>query len=393
MSATLAHHDYLSALPRGVRSRVVDNNNGLMMHVLEAGFETAGRPCVLLVHGFPELAYSWRKVMLPLAGEGFHVIAPDQRGYGRTSGWTADYDDALDPFRLLNLVRDNLGLIAALGHREVACVVGHDVGSSIAAWGALERPEVFRSLVMMSAPVSSPPKLRFGSAMGNTPRDPAPDLPLEQINDELARLERPRKHYQWYYCSREADPDMRNCAQGIHSFLRAYFHYKSADWKQNRPHRLRAWTARELERMPTYYIMDRDQGMAETVATQMPSSDEISACEWLTEDELAIYASEYARLGFQGGLQWYRCRNTSRFVREQARFSGRNIDVPSMFIAGKSDWGPYQKPGDLEDMQHSFCTRMVACELVDGAGHWVQQEQPEHVQELLLAFLRRGSSS
>src|SRR5580765_3015350 len=90
-------------LPATIRSRYVDNINGLRMHVLEAGFETRGRPCVLLLHGFPELAFSWRKVMPVLAAAGYHVLAPDQRGYGRTTGWTADYDSDLTPFSLLNL--------------------------------------------------------------------------------------------------------------------------------------------------------------------------------------------------------------------------------------------------------------------------------------------------
>jgi hypothetical protein len=79
-------------LPPGVRARFVENINGLRMHVLEAGFETPGRPCLLLLHGFPELAYSWRKMMGPLAAAGFHVVAPDQRGYGRTTGWDSSYD-------------------------------------------------------------------------------------------------------------------------------------------------------------------------------------------------------------------------------------------------------------------------------------------------------------
>ena len=83
-------------LPPGIRSRIVGNINGLAMHILETGFETGPRPCVLLLHGFPELAYSWRKIMLPLASAGFHVIAPDQRGYGRTTGWDGDYDGDLD---------------------------------------------------------------------------------------------------------------------------------------------------------------------------------------------------------------------------------------------------------------------------------------------------------
>src|SRR3982751_2179150 len=120
-------------LPAGIRARFVPDINGLTMHVLEAGHEEPGRPCILLLHGFPELAYSWRKLMLPLAAAGFHVIAPDQRGYGRTTGWDADYDGDLSPFRILNIVRDALGLVFAVGHRSVAAVVGHDFGSPVAA--------------------------------------------------------------------------------------------------------------------------------------------------------------------------------------------------------------------------------------------------------------------
>ena len=101
-------------LPSSIRSRYIDNINGLRMHVLEAGFETRGRPCVLLLNGFPELAFSWRKVMPVLAAAGYHVIAPDQRGYGRTTGWDPNYDGGLGAFRLPNLVRDALGLVSAL---------------------------------------------------------------------------------------------------------------------------------------------------------------------------------------------------------------------------------------------------------------------------------------
>ena len=100
-------------LPSGVRSRFVHGINGLRMHVLEAGYEGGTRPGVLLLHGFPELAYSWRKVMMPLAKAGFHVFAPDQRGYGRTTGWDGDYDGDLASFRRLNIVRDALGLVFA----------------------------------------------------------------------------------------------------------------------------------------------------------------------------------------------------------------------------------------------------------------------------------------
>src|SRR5919109_5597827 len=138
-------------LPPGIRSRFVPNINGLTMHLLEAGFESQDRPCVLLLHGFPELAYSWRKVMLPLAAAGFHVIAPDQRGYGRTTGWDGSYDADPDPFRMLNMVRDAMGLVYALGHRSLAMVVGHDAGAPVASWAALVRPDIFRSLAILAS--------------------------------------------------------------------------------------------------------------------------------------------------------------------------------------------------------------------------------------------------
>jgi hypothetical protein len=103
-----------STLPPDIRSRIVNNSNGLAVHLLEAGFEPKGRPCVLLLHGFPELAYSWGKIMLPLAAAGYYLVAPDQRGYGRTTGWDRDYDGDVDSFRLPNVVRDALGLVSAI---------------------------------------------------------------------------------------------------------------------------------------------------------------------------------------------------------------------------------------------------------------------------------------
>jgi pimeloyl-ACP methyl ester carboxylesterase len=374
-----------AALAPGIRSRFVENINGLRVHLLEAGFETHGRPLVLLLHGFPELAYSWRKVMASLGAAGFHVVAPDLRGYGRTTGWDADYDGDLASFRILNAVRDALDLVSALGYHDVALVAGHDFGASVAAWCALVRPDVFRSLALMSAPFAGPPPLPFGTA-NNPPQQASLEV---NIHQELARLDRPRKHYQWYYSTRPANADMHDCPQGVHVFLRGYFHYKSADRTDNKPFRLKSWTAGELAKMPTYYIMDLHKNMAETVAAEMPSPAQISACRWLPESELAIYATEYERTGFQGGLQWYRRGTGGIDTAELQLFSRRTIDVPSIFIAGKSDWGTYQRPGNFERMQESVCTRMLGCHLIDGAGHWVQQEQPERVSELLIEFLGR----
>lgn len=374
-----------TTLPAGIRSRFVNNVNGLEMHMLEAGFEAPGRPCVLLLHGFPELAYSWRKVMPVLAREGFHVIAPDQRGYGRTTGWDGDYDGDLGSFRFFNLVRDAVGLVSALGCRSVTAVIGHDFGSPVAAWCSLLRPDVFRSVALMSAPFGGPPPLPFNTA-DDPPQDGAPAG--RDIHDELAALPRPRKHYQWYYTTRGAGDNMRNHPRGVHDFLRAYYHFKSADFKQNRPFPLKSGSAGELAKLPTYYIMDLDKGMAETVAPEMPSAAEIAACEWLPDEELRVYSTEFGRNGFQGGLQWYRCARDPKYRTELQTFSGRTIDVPSVFIAGASDWGVHQRPGNLERMRKTVCTRMLGVHLVDGAGHWVQQEQPEEVNSLLVRFLR-----
>jgi pimeloyl-ACP methyl ester carboxylesterase len=373
-----------TTLPAGTRSRFVDNGNGISMHVLEAGFQQAGRPCVLLLHGFPELAYSWRRVLLPLAAAGYHVVAPDLRGYGHSGGTEVRFDDDLRPFSLLNYVRDALGLVSALGKRSVAAVVGHDYGSPVAAWCALARPDVFRSVVLMSAPFAGPPSLPFDTAT----REPGrPDSSMPDVHAELAALRPPRKHYQWYYATPEANADLWRCRQGVHDFLRAYFHMKSADWTHNRPFPLKAWSAAELAKLPRYYVMDLDRTMAETVAPEMPSASEIAACSWLPDEELRVYSAEYARTGFQGGLQSYRVGTSPSFAAELLLFSGRAIEVPACFIAGARDWGVYQRPGALEAMQTTGCADFRGVHLLDGAGHWVQQEQPDAVNRLLLRFL------
>lgn len=384
-------------LPPGLRSRIVPGINGLDIHVIEAGHETPGRPCVLLLHGFPELAWSWRRVMPALAAAGYHVLAPDQRGYGRTRApdapWQAPYDTDLTPFGMQQLACDAMALVHAFGHHAVTAVVGHDFGSSVAAWCALIRPDVFPAVAMMSAPFAGPPTLPFDSA--GDPAAAATQQPADRVRetlDALARLPRPRKHYQWYYATREANAHMLHAPQGLHAFLRGYYHVKSADWAPNRPHPLAGWSAQELARLPTYYIMDAGCDMAATVAPEMPAAEAIAACRWLPDDELAVYAGEYARTGFQGGLNWYRSRIEGQAAGDMRVFAGRTIDVPAIFIAGKSDWGTYQKPGDVEAMQARACTRFEGLHLIEGAGHWVQQEQPMAVNAILLAFLARGAA-
>jgi pimeloyl-ACP methyl ester carboxylesterase len=375
-------------LPRGIRSRVVDNHNGLSMHVLEAGFETPGRPCLLLLHGFPELAFSWRKIMVPLAAAGYHVVAPDHRGYGRTTGSQAW--DSADPseFRLLNLARDALGLVFALGYRKVAGVIGHDVGSFVAAWCSLLRPDVFASAVLMSAPFGGPPRMPFGTATSDSAPQDSGIRSMADIVAELQTLNPPRKHYQWYYSGPQANDDMLNAKQGLHAFLRAYYHAKSGDWAANKPSPLTALTAEELVKLPTYYVMNANESMPETVAAQMPTAREVSECEWLPDADLAVYVDEYQRTGFQGCLGFYRCITDPRFGLEMQTWSNAAIQIPTCFIAGKSDWGIYQKPGDYEAMQTQACANFAGSHLIEGAGHWIQQEKPQAVLDHLLAFLK-----
>jgi pimeloyl-ACP methyl ester carboxylesterase len=174
--------------------------------------------------------------------------------------------------------------------------------------------------------------------------------------------------------------------QGLAAFIRGYYHYKSADWSENRPFRLASRTAVEMAKMPTYYIMDLDDGMAETVAKKIPDAAQIAGSTWLPDSAQRVYAEEYGRTGFQGGLNYYRSGGIG--APEQQLFAGRTIDQPSIFIAGASDWGSYQSPGALERMQNEACTDMRGVHMVDGAGHWVQQEQPAETSRLLIEFLR-----
>lgn len=252
------------------------------------------------------------------------------------------------------------------------------------------RPDVFRSVAMMSAPFAGPPTLPFNSAneSSNAFAAAAPS-----VDDQLAALPRPRKYYQRYYTTREANRNIQDCPQGLHAFFRAYYHFKSADWKQNKPFRLQARTAQELAKMPEYYVMELDNGMAETAAAAMPSPAEIAACKWLSEEDVEVYAQEYGRTGFQGGLNGYRRNAEAKLNAELQLFSGRTIDVPSCFISGKSDWGVYQTPGSVESMRSSVCTRMVGYTLLDGAGHWTAEEQPAEVSRLLIQFLGQRSKS
>ena len=369
-------------LPSQIRSNVCKGVNGLDIHYLEAGFEGKNKPLIVLLHGFPELSYSWRKIILPLSESGYHVVAPDQRGFGATTGWDNSYVSDLSSYYQVNLVRDILGFVSALGYAKVASIIGHDSGAAVAGWSALIRPDIYNSVVLMTPfagasvlPIDTSKKLSIYKD------------PVDTISEDLAALPRPRKHYQHYYRTRMANSDITNSEDGLASFIRAYYHHKSADWENNDPFPLASWTAEELAKMPTYYIMDLNDTMAEAVAKHMPTSQEIASCKWLSEDELQVYVSEYGRTGFQGGLNWYRSGGSEGNKRALELFSGMKMQVPAMFVAGRQDWGIYQRPGAIDRMKEEVCTSMDNMHLVDNAGHWVQQEQPEAVLEHLSSFL------
>jgi pimeloyl-ACP methyl ester carboxylesterase len=368
-------------LPVGIRSRRVITNTGVTLHVLEARHESRTAPCVVLLHGFPELAYSWRNQLLPVAQAGFHVIAPDLRGYGQSATQPVQYSDDLLPYSMLNRVSDVVGLVRALGHETAAAVVGHDWGGPTAQWCARVRPDIFRSVVSMSTPFLKAPTLPLGAADDRTPSQDDAD-----IDQELAALSRPRKHYFTYSASNRANDDMWRAPQGIHDLLRAMYHFKSGDWEGNKPVALKSWSASELAKMPDYYIMDLHKGIAETMAVAMPSKQQISDCTWMTEEDLRVYSSEFTRTGFQGGLNYYRVANDASLGAQLKAFSGRTIDVPACYIGGDRDWATYQSPGAFEGMR-AVCSQLRGVHLIAQAGHSLAEERPQEVNAALLDFL------
>ena len=362
-----------------IRSNVIKNINGLDIHFLESGEKTENSELIVLLHGFPELSFSWRKILPVLSDNGYHVIAPDQRGFGSTIGSDLSYTSNLANFSQINLATDIYVLVKKLGYNKVRCIIGHDSGVGPASWSTLIRPDVFTSLITMSGPFTGPPSL-----IDNSKDDYISET--DEMDKDLAQLNIPRKHYQSYYRTESANNDIMYCQQGLKSFIRAYYHYKSADWKNNNPFELTSWNSHELSKMPTYYVMNKDQNMAETVNDHMPSDDEISNCRWLTENEIEVYVKEYSKTTFQGGLNWYRSGVDYENIQKLSLFSDFKIDVPSLFISGQKDWGIYQKPGALDKMS-SVMSKFKGVQLVENAGHWVQQENPEKVNKLILEFL------
>lgn len=383
-------------LPADIRQRYIDLTTepscGLNIFILEAG--NPEHPLILLFHGYPELAYTWRKVLLPLASHGYHVVAPDSRGYGRTTGWdTSSYAHTnLSQFTQTQLVLDNIALLRALGHETAALVVGHDFGVTAASACTLTRPDLFRAAVFMSH--APPGSASLPSLAGHRP-EPAPGsegLPRDpDVHTSLARREKPLRHYQWYNSTARAARDWEETPQGLKKFLRGYVHLKSHMWKGNAVDigRLAGWTADQLARMPGYYIMPLGSTMPEVVERDMRGEDATLTRSFMGDAELDVYVHEFGRTGFQGMLNWYRSSTDPRNVNsEMAVFAGLKFRAPVTYIGGAADWGNYQRPGALEGLESGrTATDYRGTRIFEGAGHWPQTEIPGVLCDEIVKFL------
>lgn len=400
-------------LPQGVTSRFIDTT-ALNFHVLESVPKNVGAsrpPLILCVHGFPELAYSWRYILPRLADKGYYAVAFDQRGYGRTHSPNRKSIPG-HTFRPLSLIKDTIVLVQALGYSHIHTIVGHDFGAVTATYMTLARgsaapPDFVRSLVLMSHPWKGVPPIPFNTSPNphlpspqaqETASDPYAKSRDPKVHDSLANIpDRPRKHYKWYYCTRPSANEMTYpTGAPLHTFLRGYFHLKSADWSGNHnppPHPLKSWTAPELAKMPHYYIMPRDSTMREAVELDMKDQPPSTfGTNWLSDDDLAVYVEEYSRTTFGPPMNWYRIQTNPEAASDSQLFVNRKLSVPMKFVAGKQDWGTYQEPGAVEAMESGRSVEAgcyLGTVLVDGAGHWVNQEKWERCVEEILDVARR----
>ncbi|WP_427168432.1 alpha/beta fold hydrolase [Streptomyces sp. C1-1] len=316
-----------------LRHRTVEAPAG-RLHVVEQGTG----PLVLLVHGFPESWYSWRRQLPALAAAGYRAVAIDVRGYGRSSK-----PEAIDAYRMLDLVEDNVAVVRALGE-ESAVVVGHDWGANIAATSALLRPEVFRAVGLLSVPYAPPG--------GPRPTD---------IFGQIGGVE--QEFYVSYFqepgrAEAEIEPDVRGWLGGFYAALSAD---TMPDQSESDPHFVSRAGGRMRDRFPTGVLPG-----------------------WLSEGDLDVYAGEFERTGLTGALNRY--RNMDRDWEDLAPHRGAAIKQPSLFIGGALDASTTWM-SDAIDAYPSTLPGLSGAHLLDGCGHWVQQERPEEVNGLLTDWL------
>jgi pimeloyl-ACP methyl ester carboxylesterase len=312
--------------------RVVDAD-GTRIHLVEQG----EGPLVLLVHGFPESWYSWRHQLPALAEAGYRAAAVDVRGYGRSAA-----PAEVDAYRMLRHVADNLGVVSALGAQQ-AVVVGHDWGSPIAATSALLRPDVFRAVALLSVPYAP---------RGST-------RPLERFR-ELAGDE---EFYIEYF--QEPGRAEAEIEVDVRSWLLGFYVAASADALPAPDGGTIATVPRGKRLRDRFVLPDR-----------LPA--------WLTQDDLDVYVAEFERSGFAGPLNRY--RNVDRDWEDLAPWARRPITVPSLFVGGDRD-GPTIWGGGAIARFAETLPALWGSHILEGCGHWTQQERPDDVNRLLVEFL------
>ena len=319
----------------GVRHRTLAVN-GLDMHVAEAGDPSRDRPPVILCHGFPELWYSWRHQLPALAAAGYHVVAPDQRGYGRTTR-----PDAIEDYDIVHLTDDLVALLDELGHDQ-GVFVGHDWGSMVVWNLALLHPERVKGVCGMSVPYV---------ARGEQSLIKVLEAVMGDRFFYILHFQEPGK----------ADADLgKDPREAMRRFLCAI------GGERQDPATATGLVA-SLPNTATFWDW-------------MPPAEQLPA--WLSEEELDVFATEFERTGYTGGINWY--RNFHRNWELTPQLTAAKIDLPSAFVAGERD--PVLVMSSPAGMEN-WLTDLRGTTLVPGAGHWVQQEAPEETNEALLRFL------
>jgi len=313
--------------------RTVDTN-GIKMHIAEQG----QGPLVIMCHGFPELGYSWRHQLPALAEAGFHAVAPDQRGYGQT-----DCPEAIEAYNILQLVGDIVGLVHTLGE-EKAVIVGHDWGAPVAYNCALLRPDIFHALILLSVPYS--------------PRSWGSTRPTEAMKNMAGD----NQFYIVYFqkpgrVEKELEADVRE------TMVKTLYSLSGDPPPEKR------WN----------FLFGKDQKFVDTV--YMPDT----LPEWLTEKDIDVFTEGFKRTGFRGGVNWY--RNIDRNWELTPFLSGAKIHQPSLFIAGELDGVIVMSRAAFDNLE-SAVPDLKQKILVPGAGHWVQQERPQEVNDALIEFLK-----
>ncbi len=313
--------------------------NGIDIHFVEQG----EGPLVLFLHGFPESWYSWRHQLPAVAAAGYRAVALDMRGYGQTSK-----PQSISSYSISHLVGDVVATVTALGH-ERAVVVGHDWGGPVAWYSALMRPDVIRAVAVLSVPFNPPTSLPAGVTLNDVMRANAGD----------------RDYYRLYFqepgvAEADLESDVRRSMLGLLYSL-------SGDIIKDGLHS-QGWAG--------YFPK------GESMSAQLVIPEELPA--WLSEEDLQFYVDELSANGFRGGINWY--RNINAIPAILAPFVGATIRQPTLYlygehdlIAGNTDAAVNALPAILPDLRGSI--------ELEGAGHWLQQERPQEVNEALLTFL------